>query len=254
MAVTKNSSSESAVAPAIRTVQDTRGDYYTGTKKALIAAGICKANWFPRALEPDFRKDGRPARGNNGKQRMRRTYVVEGRSPETSLHHKVDAYGNELWTVCVEITAKEKARREEVQQSERHESQRKREEWLKQLERERSQRKQTTQPAIPGDDAPITSRAVFERKDRAVYYAPDYESHLERVKIVEGYGCHRVTREDGEDEMLWGYIVNIGDKRIFVPAHCLRDRPDKPAHLKLVRPTETLEEEEEEPCPHCGRV
>lgn len=95
--------------------QSTGADYYAGTKEQLIAAGICKACWFPAKLILEICRDGTPKIGNGGKQRTQRTYVVEGREPETILTHRRCADGSEKWTVQVAVGDVERKRRKEVE-------------------------------------------------------------------------------------------------------------------------------------------
>lgn len=98
--------------PEVNRWQDSRGDYFSGTKEALIAAKICDPEWFPAKLLPKLRRDGRPHM-IFGKPRMRRTYVVEGRESPTTLTHRLDAYGTEQWVVTVATSLEERSRREE---------------------------------------------------------------------------------------------------------------------------------------------
>ena len=94
--------------------QSATADFIRGTKNQLIAAGICKARWFPKKLELKWHKDGRPYMGNNGRQCVRRTYVVEDQEPETMLMFKLDALGVKLWTVQIAVDEDERRRREQA--------------------------------------------------------------------------------------------------------------------------------------------
>lgn len=115
---------------------DTRTDYFAGTKRELIDAGICKAGWFPKRLVAEVRRDGEPYLANNGKQRVKRTYVVEGHTPETTLTHRYDASGRETWVVSIAVTNRGRAAREAAHrkklQRESNERRRQHEETLRQ--------------------------------------------------------------------------------------------------------------------------
>lgn len=97
--------------------QSTTADYFEATKEQLIAAGICEPAWFPVQLVPEVCRDGRPKIGNNGRQRYKRTYVIDGREPETILTHRPCQDG-ERWLVQIAIGAAEQRRREEAEAEE----------------------------------------------------------------------------------------------------------------------------------------
>jgi len=105
--------------PEVNRWQDDEADYYCGTKKALIAAGICVPEWFPKQLLPELKRDGTPWR-RYGKARVRRKYLVEGRKPTTTLTHKLDAFGVERWVVRIEDEERARlAQQESERQAER---------------------------------------------------------------------------------------------------------------------------------------
>jgi hypothetical protein len=84
--------------PGVKYCTDYRErDTYTGTKQALISAGIAKAEWFPRRLVGAVRVDGKPYMANNGKQRTKRTFDIDG----GKLNHRPTLDG-ELWIVLIE--------------------------------------------------------------------------------------------------------------------------------------------------------
>lgn len=82
-------------------------DFYSGTKAALVNAGICRAEWFPAKLALD-RKYKKP--------RTVRTYKTEHKGLPVSLKHRTDAYGNVFWEVEFGIPDGEMERRKEERQ------------------------------------------------------------------------------------------------------------------------------------------
>jgi hypothetical protein len=111
--------------------QDTRTDYFSGTREALVAEGVCKLEWFPEKLLPALRKDGQPHK-RWGRESLRRTYVVEGRNPETILQHKLDAFGEEQWLVRIAVSEAET----ESRQAEERRKEEERDRHLTQQERD----------------------------------------------------------------------------------------------------------------------
>lgn len=110
--------------PGVRYCEGCRyTDQYTGTKQALIAAGIAQANWFPTKLVKAMRVDGKPYMGNNGKQRTQRRYWIEGITPETSITHRVNPDGQEVWIVAI------------ANEQRREEAERQHQEWLRERSR-----------------------------------------------------------------------------------------------------------------------
>lgn len=89
------------------------GDLYEGTKSDLIAAGLARAEWFPANLQPEFCRDGSP-KLRKGKQRVRRTYHVEGRKPEIMLIHLPYRDG---WILQIAVSDGEKRRREAAEKA-----------------------------------------------------------------------------------------------------------------------------------------
>lgn len=84
---------------------------YTGTKQALVAAGIAKPDWFPRKIAKMFRKDGRPFL-RYGRQKTQRKYPVGNVTPETAVLHGRDPSGKTIWTVTVaDVQARAEAER-----------------------------------------------------------------------------------------------------------------------------------------------
>lgn len=223
-------SKTSTKAPEVPCEKTTRGDYYTATKQELIAAGICRAEWFPAKLIRQVKRDGTPYMGNNGRQRTKRVYTVEGRSPAITLTHRRSPDGVEYWIVHVEITEEESRRRYQEHEREEKERIRRVHEELEQRKRENQARQQRAAvDQTPGSDAPIEARAVFEVGDKAVIWAPGCKGHLEPVTILQGYGRHTVDVGDGKNAELWGYMVDGG----FVPPHELREYAHRPFHLRL---------------------
>lgn len=78
---------------------DVRADYYIGPRAALIAAKVCRPEWFPVKLET--------LPGG----RTKRTYTVEDHKPEVTLTHKVDRERGEVWVARFEVSEDELERR-----------------------------------------------------------------------------------------------------------------------------------------------
>lgn len=96
----------------IKRWKSTSSDEYTGSREALIASGIAKAEWFPDA----------PLRDKRG--RVQRRFKAKGEHGEVVL---VDRR-NGRWSVDLPVSAAEREQR--------------RKEWLQQRSREHKLRKQ----------------------------------------------------------------------------------------------------------------
>lgn len=223
--------------PGIKFEECYTWDEYRGSKANLIAAGICKASWFPKKLVAQVRGDGKPYLGNNGKQRRRRTYPVDGVIPETTVTQRLTADGEEIWIIRVDNPKR------------RAEQERRRKEW------EEECRAVNTGAAGDVIEPATLEGLTFEVGDSAIWYGPGYDYHQQRVKITRGYGPYVVDNEDGTPaRKRWGYVYKGDDgKEAFAAAHRLRDRMDRPAHLKLI-PDAVEVEDEPHTCPHCGAV
>lgn len=103
---------------SLKSGSDTGADYYKGTKEQLVSAGVCKREWFPRKLLPEFCKDGRPKIGNSGHQRFKRTYAVHDQQPEIVLTHRTDSEGREYWVVRKAVAENESLKRKAEQKAE----------------------------------------------------------------------------------------------------------------------------------------
>jgi hypothetical protein len=160
--------------------KDVNGNFYTGTRKALIAAKICQPEWFPRKLERDARIP----------TRTKRSYRVEGAKLETILTHRRNGEGVEYWVVRVALTEQERARREAAQKAEWAEQQRSVEEAERRRELEKEaaapivselRRRYSTLPFITGA---IAKTEDGKRQNQSVeFYARDLDS-LKRYGLV----------------------------------------------------------------------
>lgn len=175
------------------------GDYYTGTREALIAAGICSAEIFP---ELKTSKSGKVKRG----------YKVAGIG-----RFRHDKNSNE-WNVYKSNGKGFGGKPEAIE---------------------------------PGTLEGMT----FGPGDEAYLHLPGNKNHQGRVYVLTQYALHGYNDcGTGIARKGYGYLVRVegSTDATFAPAWMLRDRPDRPAHLKLV--PETVEEEDEETkCPHCGK-
>lgn len=93
--------------PEVR--QTDYADYYSGSKDSLIAAGICRAEWFPARLAKDVRG------------RTKRTYPVPSAKPETTLRHRINSEGRAYWEVEKALTDEEHTRRMKIREEENSE-------------------------------------------------------------------------------------------------------------------------------------
>jgi hypothetical protein len=239
-----------AKAPEVLRTEEICNDVYRGTRAALIAAKICRPEWFPAKLLPDMRRDGKPCMGKNGKPRMRRTYVVEGRKPETILTHRVDRDGVEFWLVHVRVSDDEEARRGEAQKQKWAESARKAREWGEQCDREQhsaNARAREQETADPGPERfkqkVIESSAILRVGQICRLYAPGSSRDGEHGQVTAGYGLHKVACNDGayadsggRFDYLYGYRARVRGIEYFYPAGVLVDADQESdiSHLRLV--------------------
>lgn len=139
--------SKETTAAGINRWQDTQADYFSGTKHELIGARICKAAWFPKELEPEWKKNGEPYLGNNGKQRLKRTYAASGR-PDVELWHRRDAQGEEFWIVRIAVDGAEATRRSQAEHERQKQSAREDAERRRMREEEQARNRQAAAPTV----------------------------------------------------------------------------------------------------------
>ncbi len=137
-----------STAEDLKSGSDLFADFYNGTQEELVAAGVCKRNWFPEALIPEFCKDGRPKIGNNGRQRYKRTYCVENSSPAVELWHRRDSFGHEFWIVRIEVTKQEAARRQTDSNREAETQAREDEKRCREREEQTARAKEAARPVV----------------------------------------------------------------------------------------------------------
>lgn len=146
----------------------TDADCYAGTKAQLVAASLCKAEWFPKELTLEFCKDGRPKLGNSGKQRRTRVYPVDGSDPAVTLTHRTDAEKREYWWVSIAVTEAERLKREAARHAKQEEEQRRYEE----VRRERRAQEAAAAPLVAQLRKRYPSLRIsgsVERRDNALF-------------------------------------------------------------------------------------
>ena len=166
----------SNLAPAdLHRGSDTSADYYAGTTAQLVAAGLCKAEWFPKKLTPEFCVDGRPKLGNSGKQRVKRVYPVEGSNPAITLTHRIDAEKQEYWWVQICATDAERAKREAARHAEWEEQQGR----VEKAQREREAARCAAAPMVSQLRRRYPSLAVggsIEKRDEGLFQSLDFRA------------------------------------------------------------------------------
>ena len=93
------------IAAGVKKEEFGSSDYYRGTKDELIAAGICKAEWFP-AAPVVIDKRGR----------VKRSFSVETRFGSASLHD----YADGIWGIYLPVSETEVRRRAEDYERKQH--------------------------------------------------------------------------------------------------------------------------------------
>lgn len=191
---------------------DTACDYYAGTKAQLVASGLCKAEWFPTKLIPEFCKDGRPKLGNGGRQRFKRVYEVEGSNPAITLTHRIDADKREYWWVRIDTTDAEQEKREAVENAKLDEQRRE----LEEAQRQRAAASAAASPIVlrlraryPGI---LISGSVSKHEDGLFqslsFQAEDLEV-LQRLGLVTSEMLDKIHDQQG-----W-YSGKLRDGRSF---------------------------------------
>lgn len=156
--------------------------FYTGTRKALIAAKVSKPEWFPRRLAMDTRYNP---------PRTKRTYAVVGQEQETVLTHRTDASGSEYWIVRIALPPEERAKREAAEREEWEKRQRENAEMqrLSALERAAArplvQKLRARYPTIRAIDGSCVTSSDGTQKQEIWF-----DSSLDELK-----GCGLVTAE-----------------------------------------------------------
>ncbi len=197
---------------------DTSANYYAGTKAQLVAAGLCKAEWFPKVLTLEFCKDGRPKLGNSGRQRVKRVYPVEGSDPVITLTHRTDPEKREYWWVRILVSDAEREKREAALHAAREEEQGRLEAADRKREANREAERYAAEPivsqlrsrypgllirgSVSGSDGEIIQSLTF--------HAPDLAT-LQRSGLVTPEMLDERNRKSGGD---W-YSGDLPDGRGF---------------------------------------